>query len=179
MLYVERNDIQRGCFSFDGDNRFPRIERLIGRYWECKPEVDVERAVIYTQSYKESEGEDVLIRRAKAFYDYCARREINIPDDQLIVGDTAKHPRGGVMDPIFHVGWLRQEYDTISTRKQDPYILSDENKRILQEEVFPYWKGQSVNEHWLKQIPPHIRELAVKTGIIDVEIKTQSVVFIR
>lgn len=32
MLYVERNDIQRGCFSFDGDNRFPRIERLIGRY---------------------------------------------------------------------------------------------------------------------------------------------------
>ena len=37
MLYVERNDIQRGCFSFDGDNRFPRIERLIGRYWECKP----------------------------------------------------------------------------------------------------------------------------------------------
>ena len=174
MLYVERNDIQRGCFSFDGDNKFPRIERLIGRYWECKPEVDVERAVIYTQSYKESEGEDVLIRRAKAFYDYCARREINIPDDQLIVGDTAKHPRGGVVDPIFHAGWLSQEYDTISTRKQDPYILSDENKRILQEEVFPYWKGQSVNEHWLKQIPPHIRELAVKTGIIDVEIKTQS-----
>ena len=46
-------------------------------------------------------------------------------------------------------------------------------------DITPYWKGQSVNEHWLKQIPPHIRELAVKTGIIDVEIKTQSVVFIR
>ena len=72
--------------------------------------------------------------------------------DQLIVGDTAKHPRGGVMDPIFHVGWLRQEYDTISTRKQDPYILSDENKRILQEEVFPYWVKSKL---WCKLLILH------------------------
>ena len=31
-----------------------------------------------------------------------------------------------------------------------------------------------MSEHWIKQIPPYVRELAVKTGIIDVEIKTQS-----
>lgn len=174
MLNIERTEEQIGKFSFDGENKFPRIEKLLDKYWECKPEVDIERAQIYTDSYKETEGEDVLIRRAKAFYDYCEKRAINIPDDQLIVGDTARHPRGGVVDPIFHGGWLSQEYDTISTRKQDPYILSPENKKILQEEIFPYWKGQSVSEHWMKQIPPHIRELAVKTGIIDVEIKTQS-----
>ncbi len=174
MLQLIRTEEQTGKFSFDGENKFPRIERLLERYWECKPEVDIERAQIYTDSYKQTEGEDVLTRRAKAFYAYCEQREINIPVDQLIVGDTARHPRGGVVDPIFHGGWLSQEYDTISTRKQDPYILTEENKRILQEEIFPYWEGKSVSEHWLKQIPPHIRELAVKTGIIDVEIKTQS-----
>ncbi|MDO4833960.1 MAG: formate C-acetyltransferase/glycerol dehydratase family glycyl radical enzyme [Bacillota bacterium] len=174
MLHINRTNEQKGNFSFDGENKFHRIEKLLERYWECKPEVDIERAQIYTESYKQTEGEDVLMRRAKAFYDYCANREINIPDNQLIVGDTAKHPRGGVVDPIFHGGWLSQEYDTISTRKQDPYILTPENKRILQEEIFPYWQGKSVSEHWLKQIPPYIRELAVKTGIIDVEIKTQS-----
>lgn len=109
MINIKRTEEQRGKFSFDGENKFPRIERLISRYRDCVPEVDVERAVIYTKSYKESEGEDVLIRRAKAFYDYCAEREINIPDDQLIVGDTAKHSRGGVVDPVFHAGWFSQE----------------------------------------------------------------------
>ena len=174
MLNILRTEEQRGQFSFEGGNNFERIEKLMEAYWENKPEVDVERAVIYTDSYKESEGEDVLIRRAKAFYDYCAKRAVTIPDYQLIVGDSSSKPRGGVVDPVFHVGWLSQELDTISTRKQDPYILSDENRRILEEEVFPYWEGKTVSEYWLKQIPPHIRDLAVKTGIIDVEIKTQS-----
>lgn len=174
MLNMKRTETQKGEFSFDGENHFPRIERLMEEYWKCIPEVDIERAQIYTDSYKETEGEDVLIRRAKAFYAYCKKREIRIPEEQLIVGDSAKYPRGGVVDPVFHSGWLSQEYDTISARKQDPYILTEENKCILQKEIFPYWKGKSVSEHWLKQIPHPIRELAVKTGIIDVEIKTQS-----
>lgn len=174
MLKINRTEEQIGKFSLDGENRFPRIEALLRKYWECTPEVDIERARIYTHSYKESEGEDVLIRRARAFKTYCETRDINIPDNQLIVGDTARHPRGGVVDPIFHCGWLSSEVDTISTRKQDPYYISEENKRELKEEIFPYWAGKSVSEHWLKQIPPYIRELAVKTGIIDVEIKTQS-----
>lgn len=174
MISMNRSPEQIGNYSLDGGNAFPRIEKLLEQYWECKPEVDIERAVIYTESYKETEGENVLLRRAKAFAAYCEKREINIPEYQLIVGDTARKPRGGVVDPIFHNGWLSQEIDTISTRKQDPYYLSEEDKNILQNEVFPYWKGKSVSEHWLKQIPPYIRELAVKTGIIDVEIKTQS-----
>ncbi len=174
MLQFDRTKEQMGTYSLDGENQFPRIERLLARYWECTPEVDVERAKIYTESYKKTEGEDVLLRRAKAFKEYCEQREIHIPEDQLIVGDTARHPRGGVVDPIFHCGWLSEEVDTISTRKQDPYQISEEDKRILKEEIFPYWKGKSVSEHWIRQIPPYVRELAVKTGIIDVEIKTQS-----
>ena len=174
MLQFDRTKEQMGTYSLDGENQFPRIERLLARYWECTPEVDVERAKIYTESYKKTEGEDVLLRRAKAFKEYCEQREIRILEDQLIVGDTARHPRGGVVDPIFHCGWLSEEVDTISTRKQDPYQISEEDKRILKEEIFPYWKGKSVSEHWIRQIPPYVRELAVKTGIIDVEIKTQS-----
>lgn len=163
-----------GNFSFDGENTFPRIESLLKRYWESRPEVDIERARIYTQSYKETEGEHVIIRRAKAFRKYCDERHINIPEDQLIMGDTAIKPRAGAVDPIFHTGWLSQELHTISTRKQDPYYISPEDMKELEEEIFPYWSGKSVHEHWLKQIPPWVRELAVKTGIIDVEIKTQS-----
>lgn len=174
MLKLSRTKEQMGNFSFDGENAFPRIESLLKAYWESRPEVDIERARIYTQSYKETEGEAAIIRRAKAFREYCDKRNINIPQDQLIVGDTAIKPRAGAVDPIFHTGWLSQELYTIADRKQDPYHISKEDRKELEEEIFPYWSGKSVHEHWLKQIPPWVRELAVKTGIIDVEIKTQS-----
>lgn len=174
MFNRNRTVEQIGNFSLEGNNKFSRVEKLLDRYWEYQPEVDIERAVIYTQSYKETEGEDPLLQRAKAYRAYCEKREIHIPENQLIVGDMAKHPRGGVVDPVFHNGWLSQELDTISIRKQDPYILSDADKEILKKEILPYWKGKTVSEHWLKQIPSYVRDLAVKTGIIDVEIKTQS-----
>lgn len=174
MLYFDRTEKQMGEFSLDGGNHFPRVDKLLERYWKCTPEVDVERAQIYTKSYKETEGEDVLLRRAKAFKSYCETREIQIPEDQLIVGDTARKPRSGAVDPVFHCGWLKEEVDTIATRKQDPYQISETDKNILKEEIFPYWEGKTVSEHWIKQIPSYVRELAVKTGIIDVEIKTQS-----
>lgn len=174
MYTIERPKTECGNFELDRNNKFPRIERLLEKYWECTPEVDIERARIYTESYKSTEGEDVLIRRAKAFREYCEKRVINIPEDQLLLGDSAANPRAGAVDPVFHSGWLSKEVRNIATRKQDPYLISDEDIRELEEEIFPYWEGKTVSEHWINQIPPYVRELAVKTGIIDVEIKTQS-----
>lgn len=167
-------DTENRTFSWEGNNRFPRIEKLIEDYRKARPSVDIERARIYTESFKRTEGEDILIRRARAFRDYCEKREIRIADQQLIVGETARIPRAGAVDPVFHCGWLSEELDSISTRKQDPYFISEEDKKELREEIFPYWKGKTVSELWNRQIPPYVREMAVKTGIIDVEIKTQS-----
>ena len=44
MLQFNRTNEQMGTYSLDGENHFPRIERLLERYWECTPEVDIERA---------------------------------------------------------------------------------------------------------------------------------------
>jgi len=174
MLKINRTKEQIGEFSFDGDNKFPRIEKLLDDYWQVKPSVDIERARIYTRSFKETEGEAIIIRRAKAYKAYCEQRQLRIPEGQLILGDPAIKPRAGTVAPEFHCSWLKNEIDTIASRKQDPYETTPEIIKELKEEIFPYWEGKTVSDHWLKQIPPYVRELAVKTGIIDVEIKTQS-----
>ena len=147
MNNINRSVKEKGFFSLDGNNNFPRISALLKAYWDSTPKVDIERAKIYTDSYRETEGEDVLIRRAKAFKMYCDIREISIPEGQLIVGDTSKYPRGGVVDPIFHGGWLKKEVKTISTRKQDPYEISEADIECLEKEIFPYWEGKSISEH--------------------------------
>ena len=39
------------------------------------------------------------------------------------------------------------EIDTIGTRPQDPFYISEEDKKIMREELFPFWKGKSVDEY--------------------------------
>ena len=43
--------------------------------------------------------------------------------------------------------WMVDELDTIGTRAQDPFFISEEDKRIMKEELFPFWAGKSVDEY--------------------------------
>ena len=61
MNNINRSVKEKGFFSLDGNNNFPRISALLKAYWDSTPKVDIERAKIYTDSYRETEGEDVLI----------------------------------------------------------------------------------------------------------------------
>ncbi len=40
---------------------------------------------------------------------------------------------------------MRDELDTMSTRPQDPFEISEEDKTI-REEIVPFWEGRSLDE---------------------------------
>ena len=48
-----------------------RVERIRLNYVNSKPAISYERARIWTESHKRTEGQPVAIRRAQAFYDTC------------------------------------------------------------------------------------------------------------
>ncbi|NMA23780.1 MAG: formate C-acetyltransferase/glycerol dehydratase family glycyl radical enzyme, partial [Spirochaetales bacterium] len=158
----------------DSKTSFDRVNRLLERFFEIQPQLCIERAEIYTKVFKETEGEPEIIRRAKAFKQTCLEKSIFIADDELIVGGAASVPRAAVFCPEHATGWLREELDELPTRKQDPYEVTDQQKEVLRTTIFPYWEDKNISHYWLKQIPDEVKEIAVKTGIIDIEIKTQS-----
>lgn len=49
-----------------------RIEKIRHNYVNAKPQISCERAALWTESYKTSEGKPACIRSAQAFYDCCA-----------------------------------------------------------------------------------------------------------
>ena len=61
--------------------------------------------------------------------------------------------------------------DNFSNRVQDPYEMTDEQRAFVRANIFPYWKGKSLEEAYLAQIPPAIAKVAVDTGIIDIDSK--------
>ena len=121
-----------------------RIAKLRALTKKDVPELCIERAVLFTQSYKETEGEPADIRRAKAFAKVLGEMTIYVKEGELVVGNQASKPQAGKLFPELGVNWLEKELDTISTRPQDPFLLSEEDKRILREEVIPYWRNRCV-----------------------------------
>lgn len=64
----------------------PRIERLKEVFTHLKPVFEIDRARIYTRVMKETDGEPMVIRRAKAFCVTVREMPCNIDPGELFVG---------------------------------------------------------------------------------------------
>ena len=123
----------------------PRIEKLRDALFAKMPEIEADRAVLITESYKETEGLPIITRRAKAFKKIMENIPITIREDELIVGSATKAPRGCQMFPEFSFEWMEAELDTVETRMADPFYIAEETKNTLRE-VYKYWKGKTTSD---------------------------------
>lgn len=153
-----------------------RIERLRQNYVNSKPSICYERARIYTESHQKTEGMPVILQRAQAFYDFCDQFDIQIFDDELVVGTAGKFRRSGILTPEFSWQWVDKEMDTFDKRPQDPYQMSDDQREFVRANVFPYWQGKSLEEHFLAMLPEETAKIVVDTGIVDSDSKWRQAV---
>lgn len=153
-----------------------RIERLRQNYINSKPSICYERARIFTKSHKRTEGQPIAIRRAQAFYDFCNEFDVEIFEDELIIGTAGKFRRTGILTPEYSWQWVDAEMDSFDKRPQDPYVMTDEQRAYVRQNIFPYWKGKSLEEYFLAQIPEDSARIVVDTGIIDNDSKWRQAV---
>ena len=82
------------------DKRLHRsYQQTVDQYWLNRPEIDIERAKVYTRIYRETEGDETVIRRAKALHAYVEEKTLCIGDGELIVGKYGKKHRSAVVCP--------------------------------------------------------------------------------
>jgi len=142
-----------------------RIERLKERVLNTRPSMDLENARILTESFRQTAGQPLAIRKAKAFREQCRKKSVTIWDDELIVGCSGSRMRGGILSADVCWSILDKELDTISKRPFDPFFLDQEGRETFTDVVKPYWKGRSNFEKWLAQIPEDIAALREHTVI--------------
>lgn len=153
-----------------------RIEMARQNYINSKPAISYERARIWTESHKMTEGESIPIRRAKAFRDTCEQIATNIFEGELIVGAIGEFRKCGILTPEFSWTWVDKEMDSFDKRVQDPYVMTDEQRAYVRKEIFPYWKGKSLEESFLAQLPKETAKVVVDTGIVDNDSKWRQAV---
>ncbi|MDR7550887.1 MAG: pyruvate formate lyase family protein, partial [Armatimonadota bacterium] len=105
-----------------------RVERLLGRYRSRgRLRLCVEKKRLYTEVFRQTEGEPEILRRAKALAHYLDRRTIFIEEDELIVGNLASKP-GGIEADAWGPSWPREELDELKERLLE---LSEEDEAVL------------------------------------------------
>jgi formate C-acetyltransferase len=123
-----------------------RLHMLKKAYLEAKPSITIHRALAYTEIAKKYPGLPRNVLRAKGFRRACETAPMLIQENELIVGHPCGKARAGAFSPDTAWEWVRDELDTIDTRPQDPYFISEEDKKIMREQLFPFWKGKSLAE---------------------------------
>ena len=136
-----------GLYTYDSSDipKSERITKLVEDLYAKMPEIESSRAVLITESYRRTEGEPIIIRRAKAFAHILENLPIVIRDQELIVGSTTIAPRGCQTYPEFSYEWLEDEFDTVETRSADPFYISEQTKQELKA-ANAYWKGKTTSE---------------------------------
>ncbi|MCA1076379.1 hypothetical protein K9O30_22195 [Clostridium bowmanii] len=123
-----------------------RLQYLKEVYFNAKPSITIGHALAFTEIAKKYPDIPRNVLRAKGFRRACETAPMLIQEQELIVGHPCGKPRAGSFSPDIAWEWVRDELDTISTRSQDPYFISEEDKKVMREELFPFWKGKSLAE---------------------------------
>lgn len=116
--------------------------------------LDLERARLLTESYKQTEGEPMILRRARGLKHILENMTIYIRLDELIVGNFASTPDSVVHYPEFAWKWVERETEPGNVYSE---MLTDEGRRELKE-IDAYWDKLAVHHLFKRMIPKGVAD---------------------
>ncbi|MBN1574052.1 MAG: hypothetical protein JW984_12725 [Deltaproteobacteria bacterium] len=103
--------------------------------------LDIQRSRLLTESYRETEDEPMVMRRAKGLYNILSKMDIYIQDWERIVGNNVSTPEG-LYFPI-DMNW--RSVKRVVSGKEGEGLLDDAGREELGELV-DYWRGRSMSD---------------------------------
>ena len=136
-----------------------RAYGILQKIRSVKPVIDIERGLYFTQSFKETEGQPLQLRWAKALYHYAKNAKVYIDDDQLLVGRSGKEGRYGILYPELDGNIFKEAMEKLPTRENSPFDITDKDRKTVIEEIAPYWQGKTFHENFAKSLNPETTKL--------------------
>lgn len=151
-------------------------ENLLVRPEGKRGYLSVWRAKLLTESYRQTEGEAAVLRKAKGFRHICRHIPIPYQENQLLLGDPTAVVPGTEVEPEFMSNWLERsvfvddedrtmnEIDALSVRGVEAWVVAPEDVRTLREEIIPYWRGICKENVIQKQLEDNFPNVHFKDG---------------
>lgn len=154
-------------FRFEPKNNecdFKRIDRLRNKMQNRKASICSQRALLYTESFKESENDAYIIRKAKAYAHTLKHMDIYIEEDSLIFGNMASSNFAAPIYPEYSIDWVVDELDEFDKRTGDVFYIDEKVKEDIRR-IAPYWHNHT-HEDEVKRNIPEVNLLSEKQGVL-------------
>ena len=136
-----------------------RVRRLYDRLQNDRNYIDIERARYFTESFKETEGEPINVRFAKALLHTAQNITVRIEDDQLLAGQVGGPERYGILYPELDGLFFADLKRVLSDRQEATFNLREEDRKYLIDVVAPYWQGKTYYEELASSLPQDLLRL--------------------
>ncbi|MCI2146947.1 MAG: glycyl radical protein [Clostridiales bacterium] len=139
-------------------NMTERIQRLRRMTTETPVHIDLERAKIETDFYRENEGKySIPVMRALVLKEYFSKKTLYLGDDELIVGEKGKDPQASPTFPELCCHTV-EDMHIMNDRDIVSYKVTPEDIELQEKEIIPYWQGKSMREKILERMTPEWKE---------------------
>ena len=129
-----------------------RIARLKQASLEAEPRISLDRARLVTEAYQKHEGRvSTPVLRALAFKNIMENKKIAINPGELIVGERGERPQATPTYPELCCHTL-EDLELINNREKISFAVSEETKRIQEEEIIPFWENRSIRQKIFQQM---------------------------
>ena len=152
-----------------------RVLKMKDKLIKAPHEICVERAQLFTESYKKTKGENPIIRFAKAMDYYLTNMTIKIWDDEFIVGNRCTKFVGTPLYPEARIDTIEQDIENYDSRPVQRLFLTNEEKHFIKEKIIPYWKNEeiTVQERFQSYLNPDLKDIMEKLVFtVDVELSS-------
>ncbi len=150
MLLDQMEGRESGYRKLDAHKRaFKILDRIQG----LTPVVDVERGKYFTESMRQTEGEPLILRWAKAMMHIARNITVYIDEDQLLVGRAGAQGRYGILYPELDGDFLGLAMQDLQNREVSPFEIKKEDAQIIIKEISPYWQGKTFHEDLAQSLP--------------------------
>lgn len=138
-----------------------RINKIMEeRFYGRKPRVDIQRAVLFTQSMMQTESYPQVMRTAMAIQYMMEHIDVDIQPHELIVGTAGGPGRYCVLYPETRGGQFPRDLPKIlKAEGKAGYAMTQEQVDTILNDVVPYWKGKTAHELYLNMLPKETRKV--------------------
>ncbi|GAG82182.1 unnamed protein product [marine sediment metagenome] len=152
-----------------------RTQQMKYKLIKAPHEICVERARLFTESYKKTKGENPIIRFAKAMDFYLTNMTIKIWEDEFLVGNRCTKYVGTPLYPEARIDTIEQDIDNYDSRPVQKLFLTKQEKEYIREKLIPYWKNEeiTVQERFQSYLNPNVKDIMEKLVFaVDVELSS-------
>lgn len=148
----------------EGRGMNERIKKLRKLSVDTQPHIDLERAVSETKTYEKYEGAvSIPELRGQVLKDYFSTKTLYIGEGELIVGEKGDSPQAAPTFPELCCHTL-EDMHVMNDRELINFKVKEEDYKIQEEVMIPYWDKRSTRSRILRQMTPEWKK-AYESGI--------------